>query len=50
MAHENDPFCTVLLGQVSESIRVPKGQFAASPDGLTYPPGTGPIQIQKRFA
>jgi len=51
MADENDPFCTVLLllGQVSESIRVPKGEVAGRTDGLTYPPGTGPIQAQ-RFA
>ena len=27
----NDPFCTVLLEQASESIRVPKGQFARHP-------------------
>ncbi len=46
MADENDPFCTVLLllGQVSESIRVPKGEVAGRIDGLSYPPGTGPIQ------
>ena len=31
----HEPFCTVLLQQVSESIGGSKGQLPAKPDGLT---------------
>ena len=52
MADENDPFCTVLLlpGQVSEAIRVPKGEVAGRIGGLTYVPEPGRFQTQQRFA
>jgi len=37
---------SIAIARANERIysRPKKGQFAASPDGLTYPPGTGPIQ------
>jgi Putative peptidoglycan binding domain len=46
----HEPFCTVLLEQVSESVGVSKGQFARQTRRLTCPLGTGPTQKQTWLA
>jgi hypothetical protein len=50
MGAGHEPFCSVLLEQVSESSSVSKrAVLPAKPDGLAYPPGTGPTQTQIPF-
>jgi len=46
----HEPFCTVLLEQVSESIDVSKGQFTRQTRRLIYPLRTGPTQTQRGLA
>src|ERR1039458_608918 len=50
MAHEMVHFAQYCWSKGANLFVSQKGSSAATPDGLTYPLGTGPTQTQTRFA